>query len=55
LAGYDQFSCGSDLERPEFVPIAFTASTGVSGIRTSPAAGQEPAASCSTLHEPQKV
>jgi SAM-dependent methyltransferase len=32
-AGYEQLSRGSHLERPEYVPIAFTASTGVSGIR----------------------
>ena len=34
-AGFEQLSCGSQLERPDYVPIAFTASTGVSGIRSA--------------------
>jgi uncharacterized protein YbaR (Trm112 family)/SAM-dependent methyltransferase len=32
-AGYDGLRKGSDLDRPDFVPLAFTASTGVSGQR----------------------
>jgi uncharacterized protein YbaR (Trm112 family) len=32
-AGYGQLSRGSQLSRPDFVPIPFTASTGVSGLR----------------------
>ena len=32
-AGYSELSRGSERPRPDFVPIAFTASTGVSGIR----------------------
>ncbi len=32
-AGYDHLTKGSELVRPDFVPLAFTASTGVSGRR----------------------
>lgn len=32
-AGYDDITCDSRRARPEFVPVAFTANTGVSGIR----------------------
>jgi len=32
-AGFDDILCHSDVPRPEYVPIAFTASTGVTGIQ----------------------
>jgi hypothetical protein len=32
-AGYDHLRCDSQRERPDFVPVAFTANTGVSGVR----------------------
>jgi uncharacterized protein YbaR (Trm112 family)/SAM-dependent methyltransferase len=34
-AGYDDLRCGSQLHPPESIPVAFTASTGVSGIRST--------------------
>ena len=37
-AGFEKLSRASELDRPEFVPIAFTASTGVSGRRAAGAA-----------------
>lgn len=37
-AGYDQLSFGSQRERPDWVPIAFTACTGVAGRRAAGAA-----------------
>ena len=37
-AGYEIVSRGSQRHRPEFVPIAFTASSGVSGSRVAGAA-----------------
>jgi uncharacterized protein YbaR (Trm112 family) len=34
-AGYDELACSSRRSRPEFVPVAFTACTGVEGTRRS--------------------
>jgi uncharacterized protein YbaR (Trm112 family)/SAM-dependent methyltransferase len=52
-AGYDKLSCGSDLDRPTFVPKAFTTSTGVSGVRGSAATSQQPSAVCARAHKGQ--
>ncbi len=51
-AGYGELSCGGNLDRPSFVPEAFTASTGVSGVRGL-SKGQEAATAASSACEAQ--
>jgi uncharacterized protein YbaR (Trm112 family)/SAM-dependent methyltransferase len=55
-AGYDSLTQGSELSRPDSVPIAFTASTGVSGfrserVRTRPVESKEESSKCAASQD----